>query len=96
MKHLSPNGPAVTAENLRVIDAHGYIAHVVNPDREAEAKRRHPGKKAHRWVGEVCRGGFNRLRKLLVRYERLERSVVAFKDLAAAIMAFRPAAAKLQ
>ena len=33
--------------------------------------------------------GFNRFRKLLVRYEKLERSFVALNHLAAAIIAFR-------
>ena len=52
-------------------------------------KRRHPDKKARRWVAEVCHSWFNRFRKLLVRYEKLERSFVALNRLAAAIIAFR-------
>jgi len=40
-------------------------------------------------VVEVCHRGFNRFRKLLVRYEKLERSFVALNHLAAAIIAFR-------
>ena len=42
----------------------------------------------HRVV-EVVHRGFNRFRKLLVRYEKMERSFVALNHLAAAIIAFR-------
>ena len=88
-KHLCADAGYRSAENLRVIDEHGYIAHVVDRKREAEAKRRHPRTKARRWVVEVCHSWFNRFRKLLVRYEKLERSFVALNHLAAAIIAFR-------
>ena len=55
----------------------------------ADAKRRAPTKKARPRVVEVCHSGFNRLRKLRVRYEKLERSFVALNQLAAAVNAFR-------
>ena len=38
---------------------------------------------------EICHSGFNRFRKLLVRYEKLERSFLALNRLAAASIAFR-------
>ena len=47
-KHLCADAGYRSAENLRVIDGHGYIAHVVDRKREAEAKRRHPT------LPEVC------------------------------------------
>ena len=75
--------------NMRIIDDHGYIGHVVNRSKEIDVKRRDPTKKARRWVVEVCHSWFNRFRKLLVRYEKLERSFVALNHLAAAIIAFR-------
>ena len=50
-------------------------------------KRKTPS--ARRWVVEVCHSWFNRLRKLLVRYEKLERSFVALNHIAAAIIALR-------
>jgi transposase len=78
-----------SAENLRVIDAHGYIGHVVERRTEIDIKRRDPTCKARRWVVEVCHSGFNRFRKLLVRYEKLQRSFLALHHLAAAIIAFR-------
>jgi putative transposase len=88
-KHLCADAGYRSADNLRVIDQHGYIAHVVDRRQEASAKRRDPNKKARRWVIEVCHSWFNRFRKLLVRYEKLERSFLALNHLAAAIIAFR-------
>jgi len=88
-KHLCADAGYRSAENLGIIDRHGYIAHVVDRRQEADRKRRDPKKKARRWVVEVCHSWFNRFRKLLVRYEKLERSFVALNHLAAAIIAFR-------
>jgi IS5 family transposase len=88
-KHLCADAGYRSADNLRVIEAHGYIPHVVDRRKEADIKRRDPKKKARRWVVEVCHSWFNRFRKLLVRYEKLERSFVALTHLAAAIIAFR-------
>lgn len=88
-KHLCADAGYRSAEARRIIDGHGYIAHVVDRRKEAAEKRRNPWKKARRWVVEVCHSWFNRFRKLLVRYEKLERSFVALNHLAAAIIAFR-------
>ena len=88
-KHLCADAGYRSADNVRIIEAHGYIPHVVDRRKEADMKRRDPKKKARRWVVEVCHSWFNRFRKLLVRYEKLERSFVALNHLAAAIIAFR-------
>lgn len=88
-KHLCADAGYRSAANLRMIEDHGYIPHVVDRKKEADIKRRDPKKKARRWVVEVCHSWFNRFRKLLVRYEKLERSFVALNHLAAAIIAFR-------
>lgn len=88
-KHLCADAGYRGAKHLQTIENHGYIAHVVDRRREAQTKRRHPHKKARRWVVEVCHSWFNRFRKLLVRYEKLERSFLALNHLAAAIIAFR-------
>ena len=88
-EHLCADAGYRSADNLRTIEAHGYIPHVVDRRKEADIKRRDPKKKARRWVVEVCHSWFNRFRKLLVRYEKLERSFVALNHLAAAIIAFR-------
>ena len=88
-KHLCADAGYRGADYLRIIQAHGYIPHVVDRRTEADRKRRDPGKKARRWVVEVCHSWFNRFRKLLVRYEKLERSFLALNHLAAAIIAFR-------
>lgn len=88
-KHLCADAGYRSADNLRTIEAHGYIPHVVDRRKEVEIKQRDPSKKARRWVVEVCHSWFNRFRKLLVRYEKLERSFVGLNHLAAAIIAFR-------
>jgi transposase len=88
-KHLCADAGYRGADYLRIIEAHGYIAHIVDRRKEADIKRHDPAKKARRWVVEVCHSWFNRFRKLLVRYEKLERSFVALNHLAAAIIAFR-------
>jgi transposase len=88
-KHLCADAGYHGAPCKRTIEKHGYIPHVVNRRKEMDIKRRHPDRKARRWVVEVCHGWFNRFRKLLVRYEKLARSFLALNHLAAAIMAFR-------
>ena len=85
----------VASRRLQIIENHGYIAHVASRTQEKRAKQRHPGKKARRWVVEVCHSWFNRFRKLLVRYEKLERSFLALNYLAAAIIAFRKVRMKI-
>ncbi len=88
-KHLCADAGYRGEQHLRTIEDHGYIPHVVGRRTEADIiKQRNPEKKARRWVVEVC-GWFNRLRKLLVRYEKPERSFLALNHLAAAIIAFR-------
>jgi IS5 family transposase len=94
-KHLCADAGYRGAEHLRTIESHGYIPHVVGRRTEADIKKRHPQKKARRWVVEVCHSWFYRFRKLLVRYEKLERSFVALNHLAAAIIAFRKVPANI-
>lgn len=88
-KHLCADAGYVGAPARKVMVAHGYIPHVVGRGQEARAKRKHPGKRARRWIVEVAHSWFNRFRKLLVRYEKLEHSFLGLNHLAAAIIAFR-------
>jgi IS5 family transposase len=88
-KHLCADAGYRSAENLRIIETHRYIPHVVDRRHEAALKHRNPSHRARRWIVEVAHSWFNRFRKLLVRYEKLERSFVALHHLAAAIIAFR-------
>jgi putative transposase len=94
-KHLCADAGYRSAVNFALIEKRGYIPHVVDRRTEADRKRRHPRRKARRWVVEVCHSWFNRFRKLLVRYEKLERSFVALHHLAAAIIAFRNVPARI-
>jgi transposase len=94
-KHLCADAGYRSVANLALIEARGYIPHVVDRRTEADRKRRDPKRKARRWVVEVCHSWFNRFRKLLVRYEKLERSFLALNHLAAAIIAFRNVPARI-
>ena len=86
-KHWCADAGYRSKATAGIIESPGYIPHVVARRQEQERKRRDPTKKARRWVVEVCHSGFNRFRKLLVRYEKLERSFVALNHIAAAIIA---------
>jgi transposase len=88
-KHLCADAGYSGAPALSAIEDHGYIPHVKGRRQEADEKRRHPMKRARRWVVEVAHSWFNRFRKLLVRYEKLEHSFLGLHYLAAAIIAFR-------
>lgn len=88
-KHLCADAGYRGKTAMKVILAHGYIAHVVSRKSEAAQKKRDPKNKARRWVVEACHGWFNRFRKLLVRYEKLEHTFLALNHLAAAIIALR-------
>ena len=88
-KHLCADAGYTGAPALRLMQAHGYMAHVKGRGQEAGELKRDPAKKARRWVVEVAHSWFNRFRKLLVRYEKLDRSFLALNHLAAAIIAFR-------
>jgi IS5 family transposase len=89
MRRATPIRRSSTCARTQGIELHRYIAHAVDRRKEARAERRQPGKKARRWVVEVCHSWFNRFRKLLARYEKLERSFMALNHLAALIIAFR-------
>lgn len=88
-KHLCADAGYSGAPALKVIEKHGYIAHVKGRRKESDELKRNPQKRARRWVVEVAHSWFNRFRKLLVRYEKLDRSFQALNHLAASIMAFR-------
>jgi len=88
-QHLRADAGYRRADNLRIIETHGYIPHVVGRHQEIDRKRRDPKDKARRWVVEVAHSWFNRFRKLLARYEKRVRRFLALNHLAAAIIAFR-------
>ena len=66
-----------------------YQPHIRQRKQEAEAKRKHPGYKARRWVVERTHSWLNRFRKLLVSFEKTEASYTALLSLAAALICWR-------
>ena len=63
--------------------------------RGEQRSERDRGKRPRRWVVEVAQSWFNRVRKLLVRYEKTHRAYVALNMLAAAIITFWSIPAKV-
>ena len=59
--------------------------HVKERRQEVGELKRHPAKRARRWVVKLAHSWFNYFRKLLVRHEKLEWSFVTLNHLAAAI-----------
>lgn len=88
-KHLCADAGYIGEVAQGIMKAHGYIPHVKGRGQEVTEKRRHPTKRARRWIVEVAHSWFTRFRKLLVRYEKLARSFLGLTHLAAAIIAFR-------
>ena len=66
-----------------------YQPHIRQRKEETEAKRRHPGYKARRWVVERTHSWLTRFRKLLVSFEKTEASFTALLFLAAALICWR-------
>jgi transposase len=67
----------------------GYRAHIRSRGEEARQLVRRPGRRARRWVVEVCHSWLNRFRKLLVRFEKTEAGALGLLELACAIIAWR-------
>ena len=99
-KHLCADARYRGQPALEIIKSLGYIAHVVDRRKEADAKRRDPTKKARRWVVEGCHQLVQPIQqaprwppKLPTsghpKFPHPERSFVALNHIAAAIIAFR-------
>ena len=74
---------------MTAILAHGYIPHVKGRKQENLQKQSNPNYKARRWIVAVAHSGFNRFRKLWVRYEKSLASYLALNHLAATIITLR-------
>ena len=53
-KHLCADAGYRGSAHRKEIEDRGYIPHVVDRKTEADQIAQHPGKKARRWVVEVC------------------------------------------
>ena len=79
---------AVRLSNRAIASESGYTPHIRSRRDEATDKRKHR-RPARRWSVEASHSWFNRLRKLLVRYEREAYNYVAALHIPAAAIAFR-------
>jgi putative transposase len=75
----------------KAVAARGYVAHIRTRGEEAQAKVRHPGVVARRWVVERTHSWMNRARRLLVRWEKKRETYLAFVHLACAQLIFNKA-----
>ena len=71
---------------LQMIISKGYTPHVKSRGEEIHEKKWHPHYKFRRWVVELSHSWFNRIRKILVRYEKLNTTYLSLLHLAAAII----------
>jgi transposase len=88
-QHLCADKAYAGKPAQRIMRQRGYTPHVPQMGEAAKAKRH--GRRARRWVVERTHSWFNRLRKLLVRYEKKEANYLALSQCAAAMICFRMA-----
>ena len=65
-----------------VAKCHGYIPRIQSRREESDDKKRHPGKKARRWIVECFHSWTNRFKKLNPRYEKTDLSFLGLLHLA--------------
>ena len=67
----------------------GFTAHIRARGEEAQARKRHAGFKARRWVVERTHRWRNRFRRGLIRWDKSPDKYLAFLHFACALIAFR-------
>jgi putative transposase len=67
----------------------GFTAHIRARGEEAQARKRHAGFKARRWVVERTQRWRNRFRRGLIRWDKSPDKYLAFLHFACALIAFR-------
>jgi putative transposase len=68
-----------------------YLAHIRSRGEERQEKQDMPGDRARRWVVDVCHAWFNRVRKILVRFEKQLATSLALLQLACAYIVLKRA-----
>lgn len=61
---------------------HGYIPHIHSRKAEADAKAKHPERKAKRWIVELVHSWINRFKKINPRHEKTDLSFLGLLQLA--------------
>jgi len=67
----------------------GFTAHIRARGEGAQARKRHAGFKARRWVVERTHRWRNRFRRVLIRWDKSPDKYLAFLHFACALIAFR-------
>jgi putative transposase len=91
-QHLCLDAAYDSEEVRQELEARSYEPHIspADKDKRSERKeaRRHPGRRARRWVVERTHSWLNRSRRLLVRWEKKIENYLAFIQLACAQLIF--------
>ncbi len=75
------------ASTRQIAEGEGLELHLRTRGEEKQAKQKHPGAKARRWVVERAHSWLNRFRRLLVRWEKKAANYAAMLQLACAAIA---------
>ena len=77
------------AEVRDTLKEFGFTAHIRARGEEAQARKRHAGFKARRWVVERTHRWRNRFRRVFIRWDKSPDNYLAFLHFACALIAFR-------
>jgi putative transposase len=77
------------AEVRETLKEFGFTAHIRARGEEAQARKRHAGARARRWVVERTHSWMNRFRRVLIRWDKKGENYLAFLHFACALIAFR-------
>ena len=66
-----------------------FTAHLRARGAEAQARKRHAGARARRWVVERTQRWMNRFRRVLMRWDKKGETSLGFLHFACALIAFR-------
>lgn len=73
----------------KLVEEHGYTAHIRARGEESTEKKQLPGYRARRWVVERTHSWMNRFRRLLIRWEKKCENYIAMLHFACAWITFR-------
>lgn len=76
-------------EVWELVELLGYLPHIRTRGEEQQARKRHPGAKARRWVIERTHSWSNRFRRILVRWEKRVENYAGLLHLVFGLIAFR-------
>ena len=77
------------AEVRDTLKEFGFTAHIRARGEEAQARKRHAGARARRWVVERTHSWMNRFRRVLIRWDKKVCNYLGFLHLACAYITYK-------